>query len=72
MNNHGFVDGNKRVGVAVMLLLLKLNDIRVKNTQSELVQLGLDIASGVTNEKEILEWIKKHKDYINNDNKEKR
>ncbi|MGF7186776.1 prophage maintenance system killer protein [Desulfitispora alkaliphila] len=55
-----------------MLLLLKLNDIRVKNTQSELVQLGLDIASGVTNEKEILEWIKKHKDYINNDNKEKR
>ena len=27
INNHGFVDGNKRIGVSVMLLLLKLNDV---------------------------------------------
>ena len=25
VNNHGFIDGNKRVGIAVMLLLIKLN-----------------------------------------------
>ncbi|WP_242831312.1 Fic family protein [Desulfitobacterium dehalogenans] len=25
INNHGFVDGNKRIGIAVMLILLKMN-----------------------------------------------
>jgi len=25
INNHGFADGNKRIGIAVMLILLKMN-----------------------------------------------
>lgn len=60
ISNHGFVDGNKRVGVAVMLILLKMNNIKVEYTQQELIDLGLKTAEGLMKEKDILNWIKKH------------
>ena len=41
INNHGFVDGNKRIGVSVMLLLLRLNDVEIEYRQEELVDLGV-------------------------------
>jgi death-on-curing protein len=58
--NHGFVDGNKRIGVAVMILLLKMNNIKIKYTQQEIVDLGLKVAEGLWKEKDILNWIKRH------------
>lgn len=60
INNHGFVDGNKRIGVSVMLLLLRLNGINIQYTQNALVKLGMDIAKGAIDEKEIKQWIKDH------------
>lgn len=60
IKNHGFVDGNKRIEVAVMLLLLQLNDIEIQYTQSELVELGLSIASGKLHEQDVREWIENH------------
>ncbi|MBN2693997.1 type II toxin-antitoxin system death-on-curing family toxin [bacterium] len=60
ISNHGFVDGNKRVGVSVMLLLLNLNRIEINYSQEELINLGLSVASGVKNEKDIFSWIKNH------------
>lgn len=60
VKNHGFVDGNKRIGVSVMLLLLRLNGIKLKYSQNELVNLGLGIADGSIDEKDIKQWIKKH------------
>lgn len=59
--NHGFVDGNKRIGVAVMNLLCKMNDIILVYTQQELIDLGLAVADGKRNEEEIFEWIINHK-----------
>ena len=44
IRNRGFVDGNKRIGVAVMLLILKKNDVSISFTQQELIQFGLDAA----------------------------
>jgi death on curing protein len=61
IRNHGFVDGNKRIGVAVMILLLKMNNIVIRYTQKELIELGLGVAEGRLNEKDILEWIERHK-----------
>lgn len=61
IRNHGFIDGNKRIGVAVMILLLKLNDIDIRYSQQELIDLGLGVAEGRLNEKHILEWIERHK-----------
>ena len=57
--NHGFIDGNKRIGVSVMLLLLKMNDFEISYTQNELIDFGLKVASGDLNEIEIEEWIEK-------------
>ena len=59
--NHGFLDGNKRIGVAVMSLLCKMNSIVLVYTQQELIALGLAIANGNKNEEEIFEWIVSHK-----------
>lgn len=59
VKNHGFVDGNKRVGVSVMLILLSLNSIEIKYSQDELINLGLGLASGKLNEEDVIKWIKK-------------
>jgi len=61
VKNHGFVDGNKRIGVAVMLLLLRLNRIKVQYPQAELVELGLQSAAGEITEEEIEHWIVRHR-----------
>ena len=61
IKNHGFVDGNKRIGVAVMLLLLRLNHFKVQYSQAELVELGLKSAAGEITEEEIEHWIQRHR-----------
>ncbi|WP_128101507.1 type II toxin-antitoxin system death-on-curing family toxin [Paenibacillus sp. DCT19] len=60
IKNHGFIDGNKRIGVATMLLLLRLNEISVKYEQEELVELGLKTAEGEFIEENIQKWIEVH------------
>lgn len=60
VNNHGFIDGNKRVGIAAMLLLARLNGIRLSYTQNELIVLGLGVAEGSIDEARIIDWIKEH------------
>ena len=59
-SNHGFIDGNKRVGVAVMLLILRKNDVQLSYTQQELIHLGLDIATDCVNPDDIIAWIEAH------------
>ena len=61
IENHPFVDGNKRIGVHLMLLFLKLNNSEVNYSQQELVDFGLDIASGKMSKNDIKEWIIEHR-----------
>lgn len=63
VNNHGFIDGNKRVGIAVMLLLLKLNGYTLQYSQEELILMGISIADGSMDELGIKEWINQHKKF---------
>ena len=58
--NHPFVDGNKRVAVTSMLVMLRINNITLSYTQDELVDLGLGIADSSVNHNEIVMWINKH------------
>lgn len=58
--NHGFIDGNKRIGIAVMVIMLKMNNIKVIFTQQELIDLGLRTAEGLLNEKDIMNWVSEH------------
>ena len=61
IENHPFVDGNKRIGVHLMLLFLKLNNIEVNYSQQELIDFGLDIASGEMSKNDIKGWIIEHR-----------
>ena len=60
VNNHAFVDGNKRIGVLVMLVTLTLNNVNLNFTQKELTELGLSVASGKSDYQAILDFIKLH------------
>lgn len=60
VSNHGFVDGNKRIGIAAMLLLLQLNGYKLQYSQQELINLGLGLAAGNLDENDIQQWIKAH------------
>lgn len=58
--NHPFVDGNKRVGVLAMLVLLDINSITVTTSDDELVDLGLGLADGTIDSGGVLDWIMTH------------
>lgn len=58
--NHGFVDGNKRIGMAAMLLILRRNGVRLVYTQEELIELGLAVAQGTVDVEKTTAWIQSH------------
>ncbi|WP_029702578.1 type II toxin-antitoxin system death-on-curing family toxin [Clostridium autoethanogenum] len=60
MKNHAFVDGNKRTGIYVMLVLLEYNKIKIRFSQNELVNFATDIESGKIDQKNVVNWIKSH------------
>jgi len=60
ISNHAFVDGNKRIGIHIMLTFLESNGIKINCTDSEIVEVGLGVASGQINYEQLLNWIKKH------------
>lgn len=61
VKNHGFEDGNKRVGCLVLLTLCYKNDIRIKPSQKELIDFGLGVASGSLEKEDIKKFIFAHK-----------
>jgi len=60
IKNHPFLDGNKRIGVTVMIIFLKANGIKFECTNEELADFGLGLANGSYDEKYAREWIKNH------------
>lgn len=61
ISNHAFVDGNKRIGVYVMLTFLETNGIEISCTNDEVVKIGLGVASGKISYEQLLKWVKEHK-----------
>ncbi|GBU20799.1 hypothetical protein R80B4_00684 [Fibrobacteres bacterium R8-0-B4] len=53
IRNHPFADGNKRTGMHVMMVLLKLNNINVHFTNDEVVKIGLELAAGEMSDKRL-------------------
>ena len=58
--NHAFVDGNKRIGVLIMLVFLQANGINLALSSEDVIRLGLDTASGKMKYEDILKLIKDH------------
>ena len=58
--NHGFVDGNKRIGITAMLLILRRNGISLQYKQEELIALGLSLAQGKSDVAQVESWLNEH------------
>ena len=58
ISNHAFVDGNKRIGLYVMLTFLEVNGIALDVTDEDLITIGLSLAKGETKYEDLLQWIK--------------
>jgi len=62
VNNHPFVDGNKRIGTYVMLVLLELNGIKADFTDDDIIRIGLELANGNMSDEQLLDMILEHCD----------
>ena len=60
-NNHAFVDGNKRIGMYVMLTFLEVNGIHMDCSNDEVAHVGLSVASGHMDYEALLTWVKEHR-----------
>lgn len=58
ISNHAFVDGNKRIGMYVMLSFLEMNGIHISPSDNDIIQIGLAVASGKAKYDDVLNWIK--------------
>ena len=57
ISNHAFVDGNKRIGMYVMMTFLEVNGIKIDPTVDDVARVGLAVASGEMKYDDLLEWI---------------
>ncbi len=62
ISNHAFVDGNKRIGLYVMLSFLEMNGIRIRCTDEELIQVGLSVADGKMGYEDLYNWVLEHEE----------
>ena len=60
VKNHPFVDGNERVGLAVGLAFLALNDVLIEATDEELVELILSVAGGKGSKAQVAVFLQNH------------
>ena len=61
ISNHAFVDGNKRIGIFVMLTFLEVNGIHMGCTNEEVATVGLSVASGKMDYDRLLNWVRTHR-----------
>ena len=59
--NHAFVDGNKRIGMLVMMTFLEVNGAGIRPTVDEVARVGIATASGEMRYSELLSWIRDNK-----------
>ena len=60
IRNHPFLDGNKRIGVHVLLVCLALNGVRLSYDDEALIQTALGVASGSIAFEEFCRWLSEH------------
>lgn len=61
ISNHAFVDGNKRIGMYVMLTFLEVNGIHMACTNEDVVYAGLSVAAGKMKYEALLDWVLTHR-----------
>ncbi len=59
-NNHGFVDGNKRVAFMAVYTFLGQNGLDLDADEAEVVAVMLELASGTLSETDLADWIRQN------------
>lgn len=60
IKNHPFLDGNKRIGAHVLLVMLELNGFSIEYSQDDLIDIILRVAASEISEDEFLNWVNYH------------
>ncbi len=60
IQNHPFVDGNKRTGHAAMETFLYLNQYEIVADMTEQYEVILSVASSRIGREEFIQWLRKH------------
>lgn len=61
ISNHAFVDGNKRIGMYVMLTFLEANGVGISPSVDDVARVGLAVASGEMKYEDLLLWVLKNR-----------
>lgn len=60
VNNHPFIDGNKRVGFVSALVFLQINGVIIQAETESTEQMVLSVAEGKIKKETIANWLKDH------------
>jgi len=60
VQNHAFVDGNKRVGAVAAFVFLRMNDEKLRITNAELESLVLSVAQGKADKAAVATFFRDH------------
>lgn len=60
IQNHPFVDGNKRIGHAAMEVFLLLNGHEITASVNDQEKMIIEVASGKVSRIELSEWLREH------------
>ena len=61
ISNHAFVDGNKRIGMYVLLTFLETNGIRLRPSVDDVARVGFAVARGEMDYDGLLAWIRENR-----------
>lgn len=64
INNHPFIDGNKRVGIAAAALFLRINGQKLQVSHVELERFTLEVAQSRRSLEEIAEWLRSNSQLV--------
>jgi death on curing protein len=59
VQNHPFVDGNKRTGAASAIIFLAINGVEIAADEEGLVELTLAVAEGIAGKQQIADFFRK-------------
>ena len=60
IQNHPFLDGNKRTGQAALEIFLVLNEHEIRATEDEQFAVILGVAAGAISREAFLSWVRGH------------
>ena len=60
VKNHGYVDGNKRVGFAAAATFLIVNGRELTASEPEAYDMVIGVAGGTVSEEDLAEWVRRN------------